>query len=59
LIQKSLDLHESADSISFSNHGPWGLDGATVENVFIHEKYSNFFLRNHWAKKAQIYMEAF
>ena len=46
-----------------SNHDPWGYDGATIRDQsftydYIGKIFKNLLLKNHWARKAEIYMEA-
>jgi hypothetical protein len=46
-----------------SNHGPQGSGGATIEEiifacVYIGKMFKNLLLKNHRARKVQMYMEA-
>ena len=46
-----------------SNHDPRGYDGATIGDQnftydYIGKLFKNLLLKNHWARKAEIYMEA-
>ena len=46
-----------------SNHDPRGYDGATIGDQsftydYIGKIFKNLLLKNHWARKAEIYMEA-
>jgi hypothetical protein len=46
-----------------SNHGPWGSGGATIGEtifacVYIGKMFKNLLLKNHRARKVQMYMEA-
>ena len=55
------------DSVSLgpicSNHDPRGYDGAPIGDQsftydYIGKIFKNLLLKNYWAKKAEIYMEA-
>ena len=46
-----------------SNHDPRGYDGATIGDQsftydYIGKIFKNLLLKNYWARKAEIYMEA-